>query len=94
MEKQKKEQILIPEGSFEGYCGGCFYSKRTFVDLRTGETLTTREGEIFCKKHEEIYPESSNGYNCYEGKIVTWIKAIIGIYFVLLGVALVFELIF
>lgn len=91
MEKQKKEQIIIPKGCFEGYCGGCFYAKREFVNSRQ-ETLSTREGEIFCKKHEQIYPESDNGYSCYEGRIITWIKGILGIYFLIAAVVFVFSL--
>ncbi|MBP3570085.1 MAG: hypothetical protein J6K04_13095 [Lachnospiraceae bacterium] len=94
MKKQKKEQILIPEGCFEGYCGGCFYAKKTFVDARTGETLHAREGEIFCKKQGDVYPESDHDYDCYEGKIVNWIKIILGIYFTVLAISLVFSLIF
>lgn len=93
MEKQKKEQILIPEGCFEGYCGGCFYAKRKFVNSRH-ETINTREGEIFCKQHEQIYPESDEGYNCYEGRIVGWIKVILGICILVGAVEVVFALIF
>lgn len=93
MEKHKKEQILIPEGCFEGYCGGCFHAKKKFVNSR-GEELTTQEGEIFCKRHEEIYPASDNGYNCYEGRIVTWIKCAVGLYIALVGLVLIFELLF
>lgn len=94
MEKQKKEQIQIPEGCFEGYCGGCFYAKRKFVDSRTGEVLSAREGEIFCKRHEQFCAESDKEYNCYEGKIVGWIKIILGIYFFVAVAAGVLELIF
>ena len=94
MKKQKKEQILIPEGCFEGYCGGCFYAKRTFVDARTGETLHAREGEVFCKKQEDTYSESDNGYDCYEGKFISWIKIILGIYVLILGIYLMLSLLF
>ena len=93
VERQKKEQILIPEGCFEGYCGGCFHAKRKLKNSK-GELIGTREGEIFCKRHEQLYPESDNGYNCYEGRIVGWIKMIIGIYIMLAVVAVILELIF
>ena len=93
MEKHKKEQILIPEGCFEGYCGDCFHAKKKFVNSR-GEELSTQEGEIFCKHHKQIYPESDKGYNCYEGRIVTWIKCAAGLCVALAGLELIFTLLF
>ncbi len=67
MEGQKKEQIKIPEGCFEGYCGGCFWGKRRITDL---------DGRILCKGKCGGYHYEHEGRDCqhYEGRIVTWLK--------------------
>ena len=83
MKKQKKEKIQIPEGCFEGYCGGCIHAKRKFQNSK-GEIVATQEGQIFCKHHGKIYPESDHGYECYVGRIVTWLGIIVATWFTLL----------
>lgn len=72
MQKTKAEQIIIPEGHFEGRCEDCVHSMRTGQD--TGNPDKDNR-EMYCEINEKtFFPKNMQETNCSHYKMKTWTR--------------------